>query len=510
MTIFLYELKKIFRPRLLFFAAAISTLVLFFAFVLVNGSETDTYRTDGTEPHYYAVTGHRIGEAADMYRTFDWFAKNYRTKIDDEIIEKIEGLEYPELDKYISEDPDFQMLGVKNSREYAEMLDKYGTVSELDVRSACNGYSFPMDELTDEEISSLSDLLFKADDNLSSHYVNQFIKQNELFRKYGIESQYELYYTENGLSETAMNELSYELGRNLPINSRTPVPEIEELHAQLSRFIFCYRLRRLYEEAKADPMQLYGDDTGYYEYSSTYSHTRKAYIQTYNWGTGESKYAKRIAARIEKLGNDYFIVRPVEMGKSVGYTTSILLATGICVSLLLAGMYSVNDNKSRVIPLQYSTKTGRKINRYKLAAVAAASFIVNSVFAAGIIFLAHKDIYSAYYSLPVSSFASGELFWLDINMWQYIVLNIVFSYIVSAALSVVAYFICSFCNGNVAAIAACIPVCAASVVLYMLPFGWLFSLPESVAEDPLWLAAVAIVGGGCAAVMMKRERTAVL
>ena len=85
-----------------------------------------------------------------------------------------------------------------------------------------------------------------------------------------------------------------------------------------------------------------------------------------------------------------------------------------------------------------------------------------------------------------------------------------FSYIVSAALSVIAYFICGFCSGNVAAIAACIPVCAAAVVLYVFPFSWLFSLPESAVEDPLWLVAVAGVGGGCAAVIMKRERTAVL
>ena len=267
MTIFLYELKKIFRPRLLFFAVAISALVLFFAFFLVIGSEMNPYRVDGTEPFYYAPNGQTIGRTAEFYRVFDRFAEKYGTKIDDEVIRKTESLEYPELDKYISEDPDFRLLGVKNSCEYAEMLDKYGTVSELDVRSACNGYSFPMDELTDEEINSFSDLLFKADDNLSSHYVNQFIKQNELFRKYGIESQYELYYTENGLSETAMNELSYELGRNLPINSRTPVPEIEKLHTELSRFIFCYRLRRLYEEAKTDPIHLYVDDTGYYSYS---------------------------------------------------------------------------------------------------------------------------------------------------------------------------------------------------------------------------------------------------
>ena len=244
--------------------------------------------------------------------------------------------------------------------------------------------------------------------------------------------------------------------------------------------------------------------------SSTYSHTRKAYIQTYNWGTGESKCAKRIAARIEQLGDDYFIVRPVEMGKGVGYTTAVLLATGICVSLLLAGMYSVNDNKSRVIPLQYSTKTGRKINKHKLAAVVGASVIVNTVFAAGMLVLANMDIYSAYYSLPLSSFASGELFWLNLNMWQYIALNIVFSYIVSAAMSVTAYFVCGFCNGNVAAIAACIPVCAAAVVLYVLPFGWLFSLPESAVEDPLWLAVAAVVGGGCAVVLSKREKFSVI
>lgn len=85
-----------------------------------------------------------------------------------------------------------------------------------------------------------------------------------------------------------------------------------------------------------------------------------------------------------------------------------------------------------------------------------------------------------------------------------------FSYIVSAALSIAAYFLCSFCAGNVAALAACIPVCAAAVALYVLPFGWLFSLPESAVEDPLWLAAVAVVGVGCSAVMMKRERTATI
>ena len=31
-------------------------------------------------------------------------------------------------------------------------------------------------------------------------------------------------------------------------------------------------------------------------------------------------------------------------------------------------------------------------------------------------------------------------------------------------------------------------------------------LPENTVEDTLWLAAVMIVGDGCAAVMMKQER----
>ena len=505
MTIFLYELKKIFRPAMILFLAAISALVLFFALAITTFPETDTYRTDGTEPYYYSVTGHRIGEAADLYRTFDWFAQKYGTRIDDEIIKQTESLEYPKLDKYISEDPDFQMLGVKNARDYSEILDKYAIICGLNVKSAWDMLGFYTDEIPEEEKNRVSKLLFRINDTLSSHHIDYFIRQNELFQKYGIESRYELYYTENGLSEDVKKELINELERKIrPINSREPIPEIEELHTQLSKFIFCYRLRRLYEMAKDDPTQLYSEMyTDTYD-TSVYSHARLACASSEQSGIFYEENRNRTAVRIEKLGDDYFIVHPVEMGKSVGYTTTVLLATSICASLLLAGMYSVNDNKNRVIPLQYSTKTGRKINKHKLAAVIGASVIVNTVFAAGMLVLENMDIYSAYYSLPLSSFASGELFWLNINMWQYIGLNIVFSYIVSAALSVTAYFICGFCNGNVAAIATCIPVCAAAVALYVLPFGWLFSLPESSVEDPLWLAVVAIVGIGCGAVMMKQ------
>ena len=515
--IFLYELKKIFRPKtviLLFVIAAAAVSIMLYT---VTPWKMSDYTITGDENFGFSMTGFSEGQYAQRYRTFKWFIDSFGNRINDDVIGKISSLEYPILDEYISETEVFRENGISNTKELEALFEKYVYVDEVGFRQ----FMFMVAYDDDYEDYQRAELLMHA---LGNVYADYYIQQDEFFQKYGVTSYSQLQKTirdteKNGENEKIGQELDnhYWSDTIIRIHHSENIPEFDRINDEIARFLYCYELRHIYDAAKEDPIVLF-EDAG--TYSSTFSHTRYVCTQNHTWEYDEvlndyvscllPTYEQRLRERAEALGEQYFTLRPVQIEQDYSFASSAIIPTAVCVCVLLAGLYAVNDNKSRIIPLQYSTKTGRKINKHKLAAVVGASVIVNTIFAAGMLMLANMDIYSAYYSLPVSSFASGELFWLDMNMWQYIALNIVFSYIVSAALSVTAYFVCGFCNGNVVAIAACIPVCAAAVALYVFPFAWLFSLPESSVEDPLWLAGVTAVGIGCAAVMMKRERKATL
>ena len=507
--IFLYELKKIFRPKTVILLFVIAAAAVFIMLYTVTPWKMSDYTITGDEHYENSFTGYMEGRYAQQYRTFKWFIDSFGNRINDVVIGKISSLEYPILDEYISETEVFRENGISNTKELEALFEKYVYVDEIGYRQ----FTFRRSEEDDYEDYQRAWVLRNA---LEAVYADYYIKQDEFFSKYGFNSFSQLHKVEN---EEIRKELDdhYWSETIIRIRHSENIPELDRINDEIDRFLYCFELRHIYESSRNNLIFLYEDVNNYI---ISYSHTR--YVCTHTDMSEYDEvlnayvsylmpvYEQRLRERAEALGEQYFTLRPVQIEQDYSFASSAIIPTAVCVCVLLAGLYAVNDNKSRIIPLQYSTKTGRKINKHKLAAVVSASAIVNTVFSAGMLVLANMDIYSAYYSLPLSSFSSGELFWLDINMWQYIALNIAFSYIVSAALSIAAYFLCSFCAGNVAAIAACIPVCAATVALYIFPFGWLFSLPESAVEDPLWLAVVAIVGGGCAAIMGKREKFSVI
>ena len=475
--IFLYELKKIFRPKTVILLFVIAAAAVFIMLYTVTPWKMSDYTITGDENFGFSMTGFMEGQYAQRYRTFKWFIDSFGNRINDDVIGKISSLEYPAFDKYISETEVFRENGISNTKELEAMFEKYVYVHEVGFRQ----FIFMFSDDDDYEDYQRAMRLMHA---LGNIYADYYIQQDEVFQKYGITSYSQLQkmirdVEENGKNKEIGQELDDHYWRETIIRIRRSenIHEFDIINDEIDRFMYCYELRHIYNAAKEDTIILF-EDTG--TYSSTYSHTR--YVCTHNYTTEYNEvlndyvscllptYEQRLRERTEALGEQYFTLRPVQIEQDYSFASSAIIPTAVCVCVLLAGLYAVNDNKSRVIPLQYSTRTGRKINKQKLAAVVGASVIVNTVFA-GMLVLANMNIFSAYYSLPLSSFASGELFWLDINMWQYIALNIMFSYIVSAALSVVAYFICGFCSGNVAAIAACIPVCAAAVVLYVLPFA---------------------------------------
>lgn len=313
------------------------------------------------------------------------------------------------------------------------------------------------------------------------------------------------------------------------------ISEYETLHEQWEHFVTCYQLKRLYKGTHDDPLYFFDGFGGIY-YTTGWSHTVSTY--RWNWTRNHDKafdkltpseresltyddldaimyYARpaseaaNIAKRVDELGDDYYYVR--RAGIFNGWTGTgfgiIILSAVLCI--IFAAPYAVAD-KRNIVPLQYTTKYGRKIERKKLWAVVLMAVIVSVISALSVLIIMPHDVCAQWFGLPLTSFSAHDLLWLDVNMWQYIGLYIGISFIVNISTAVIAYTVCGFTGNIISAVCISVPLIIAELLLWTNPLSHIFSLPESSAETPLLVGMMLLLGAAGAVVCGRRAKRAMI
>lgn len=495
MRIILGELKKLFCVRYILCITAICTL-----FTAITALSSNTvllpYTVSGGEGMKHRGYYEKGEYAAAQYRTYKWFTERFGTEVTDDTIAKMDSLTFPLMEKVISEGEAFRQLGISNVSEYDELLSRYTSFEEFKVAPQYD-VAYYSEELYDSE-SDWDRILFLlswANGSFEAHRIDPAIADSEVFGRYGVRSYDEYMRLVSGLSadDETYSELYAEYYSILRQNADDPAadPVLEEHW----RFWLCRRVKYLYETAKADPLGLFKSENGY---SWGKTHTQNIFAES---GLSDGE---RIVSRAEQLGGSLYTMRSSDITFGFEHTAPFLAALGAAISMVLSGLYAVKDNRDNMAHILYSTRTGRKIAGIRLLTAAMASAVVSTVISAGVLVLSGLDIYCEFYGLPISSGITFEYYWLDINMWQYIELYIVFGYIVCAALSLISFSICSFFSGYIPAAAVCIPLCIGAAYLYSDPLRWLFSLPESFLQDIVILAGLALAAVIGAAIHIRK------
>lgn len=521
MRVIAYELKKLLRPKYALLALVIFLGAAFIHFSESNGFYIKPYLVSGDENSEYS-TGKAEGAYAEAFRTYKWFTDAYGFTVDDGVIEKLDALEFPLMEKRIEQSALFQKLNVHSVAEYKTLLDKYTNVGCASLMGVDSVY---VEAETDYSQELCDDILFSGNE-FTSFYPDWYISHSKLFKENDISSYRE--YTDLAIANPELFQLlQEEFDKNIAPeirSARLSLPEADALRLETARFWMSYNVKRIYELYRENPLGLMKVE-GSISWSSEFSHTRSVYTKSamnnrtvttdengVEWYTSVPlpEYTERLLSRGAQLGEGFFSIKPDNLNDGYDYSAGFLFISAACISLFLAGLYAVNDRKAGVFPAVYSSKTGRKIWRLQLLAVVTSSALINTVFVAALLILSRSDLYSVYYNLPLSSFVTAEMFWLDINMWQYIALAIAFSYAVTLAFSLAAYFVCSFCAGYISAFAAVVPFCGAVIALYLGAFRWLFTLPEWAGEDPLLLAIILLAGAFCVTAHRRKTLVAVV
>lgn len=499
MRILLEELKKLFRVRYVLCVLAVCAVVFIMWFHMGGSYLTRFFSSTGTERAGYYIVGYESAALSQEYRTFKWFTDKFGTRITDETIAEIDKLTYPLMEEHMAKSEVFKQLGVKTAAEYDALLDKYTFDRDYSLNPEMNSYYL---EGADDDNKTAYLLAKWAEYVFYSPSIDAEISRNVSFINNGVHTFDELVNfvqnaEENGGEEAKDNMERAFHGMLWSLESIEPVSEeAAALADEYWQFWFCKKLKYAYTAAKSDAMSF---ANGIFKgYQQDYTHTFDEFYNAKMYSADKgmyfpTTYTERLETRVNELGDDFYGLKSPEITKAFESSAPVLFSICIGASVVLAGLYAVKDNRSRMKGQIYSAKIGRRLIKTKLLAVVVSSAIISAIFSAAVAALSAMSVFSEFYSLPLSSFADLEMYWINVNMWQYIAIYCVYSFVICAGMSLVSFGICSFFSGYIPAVTVSLPLIVGTAFLYSKPLGWLFSLPESVFEDILILAAAVLV-----------------
>ena len=482
MRIVLFELRKIFAARYIIVAAIFA--VLFLSLYMKEGLQIV-----GAYSYNSYFNEAAFSEKSDEFDPFGWFVETFGAKVTEETIARMEQMEYPELDEFLGTLDEFAEFDIHNTDELALFISKT-TMDEYFCFEMLFG-SFFYEKFENAGIT------LEEWNNDTSDIGNKLSRLSSVVPK------------AVGLIEDAFQR--------------------DRIYEQWLEFLACTRIRKLYIEVRNDPMYIFNDirywgmdmdhtlsayRTEWYDNDRAYHHTKPSSywesitpeeLEIISEITKPRDSEKRITDRISALGDDFFYVRDLSVfwgWKGCGFGIIILSAV-LCI--IFAAPYAVAD-KRNIVPLQYTTKCGRNIERKKLCAVVLMAVIVSLISAIAVLLIMPHDVCAQWFGLPLTSFSAHDLLWLDVNMWQYIALYIGISFIVNISTAVIAYTVCGFTGNIISAVCISVPLIIAELLLWTNPLSHIFSLQESAAETPLWCIGIIVVAVLGAVFVTKRSR----
>lgn len=182
--------------------------------------------------------------------------------------------------------------------------------------------------------------------------------------------------------------------------------------------------------------------------------------ERYGYSMIEGKPAEKQEQRIQEVissgsVNAIFPSYPVE-DNFQSISKSIAMTILVSVLFMISPIF-IRDYKNNMLGLQYTSKIGRDLYKKKLAAGMISTFLITTV-----LFVVYYGLYTTndigmFLESDINSFMGG-LFWYDLSFLQLILLTILFTYVLTLSISLLAMFVSSICKNYISVIGILLPV----------------------------------------------------
>ena len=188
---------------------------------------------------------------------------------------------------------------------------------------------------------------------------------------------------------------------------------------------------------------------------------RMEYVhERYGYSIIEGKPTKKQVQRIQEVissgaVNTIFPSYPVgDNFQSI--SKSIAMTILVSVLFMISPIY-IRDYKNNMIGLQYTSKIGRDLFKKKLVAGMISAFLITTV-----LLIVYYGLYTTndigmFLNSGINSFM-GWLYWYDLSFLQLILVTILFTYVLTFSIALLAMFVSSICKNYISVIGILLPI----------------------------------------------------
>jgi hypothetical protein len=189
--------------------------------------------------------------------------------------------------------------------------------------------------------------------------------------------------------------------------------------------------------------------------------------ERYGYGYIEGTPTKHQQSRIEEVIDSgtvrsIFPAYPVE-DNFLEISKYIMITILVSVLFMVSPIF-IKDYKNNMVGLQYTSKTGRSIFKWKLVAGLVSSLLITTVLIGIYYSLYFTNDIGMFLKSGVNSFM-GSTYWYDFSFLQLIMVTVGLTYVIAIFLSLLAIFTSSICRNYIAIIGIQLPIFVLTCIL---------------------------------------------
>lgn len=305
------------------------------------------------------------------------------------------------------------------------------------------------ENLEEAEYQDLSEVFHRIEESA----IDAWIKENDAFRQYGMESYRDWLEGENELSDDVEASLSSQILTGFTEEEQREAWEIA------CREMYLDMLLKAYEaEARSDGLTAYYNEI-------------------------PEQAEKRIAERNREEVYSLMPYTVMNCYRSILSDFALFLFLSM---LFLIVPYSVKDTVEGVPILQYTSQKGCRYYWKKLAAVFIGAFLLCMAETGWLALVLGIDRTFSFAGCFVSGFSNPFITFVKLTFGQYIVMSLVYIVGIALCLAMVAYCLSSWARNYISAIALQIP---AVIFSFVLSYGFMYNFAE-ISQNRILLCII--------------------
>lgn len=147
----------------------------------------------------------------------------------------------------------------------------------------------------------------------------------------------------------------------------------------------------------------------------------------------------------------------------------------------------IKDYKNNLIALQYTSKTGRRLFRSKVAAGMLSAFMITTILVAVYYSIYSTNEVAMFLNSGINSFM-GSIYWYDLTFQQLIMMTIILTYVLVLSFALLAIVVSNICKNYISLIVLQLPIFVTICIL--ITRGYLLGEAFLIQNSQIYLYAL--------------------